>query len=321
MILLTGGTGFVGHHLASQFVFEGRRVRVLSRTPDRIVLPEGVSCVKGDLTNPASLSEALCDIDTVIHAGAVLQKGSTSDAQLEQVNAGGTAALARIARDAGVRRFVHISSAGVYGDGYTSSPHLENDIPAPATAYERSKLLAEQALVGALEGSKVQWTILRPQGLYGAKRPATAAFFRLVAQKKFWLHGPAHVVVHPTHIDDLASAVRKVLNCDDLHREILNIGGERWLDYCELIRLTGASLGHVPMQFRAPGWASQVAAVSVRAWGANSRPPALLARLSRTWINRAVSIEKARDRLGFEPLTLAEGIHQTATELRRNAQL
>jgi nucleoside-diphosphate-sugar epimerase len=320
LILLTGGTGFVGRHLASQFAFEGHRVRVLSRTPDRTVLPDGVSLVKGDLTDPASLRVAMCDIGTVVHAGAALQNGSRSHAELERVNASGTAALAQIARNAGVRQFVHISSAGVYGDGDTSSPHLESDTPAPVTPYEQSKLSGEKALVSTLEGSKVQWTILRPQGLYGANRPATAAFFQLVARKKLWLHGPANIVVHPTHIDDLASAVRLVLKRDDTHHEIFNIGGERWLDYRELITLTGAALGRVPIQLRAPRWTSQVVGLGVRAWSANSRPPDLLVRLARTWVNRAVSIEKARYRLGFEPLTLAAGIYQTATELLRDAE-
>lgn len=321
MILLTGGTGFVGRHLVHQFVADGRPVRVLSRTPGRIVLPDSVSWVQGDLTDPASLHAALRDIDTVIHAGAVLREGSTPNTALERVNTGGTEAVARVARDMGVRRFVHISSAGVYGGGYTASPHRESDTPHPVTPYERSKLSAEQALAMALEGSKVNWTVLRPQGLYGPDRPATAAFFRLVAHKRLWLHGPARVVVHPTHIADLAAAVRIVLDRDDLQQEVINIGGARWLEYYELISLTGARVGHVPYQFRAPRWTGHIATLTSRLWSAAGKPPALLERLSRNWINRAVSIDKARRLLGFEPLTLESGLDQTVAELRLGALL
>ena len=321
MILLTGGTGFVGHHLARQFVTDDRRVRVLSRTPGRIVLPDGVSWALGNLTDLASLRSALRDVETVVHAGAVLHDGLTPDTSLERVNTGGTETLARVARDMGVRQFVHISSAGVYGDGCTPSPHRESDIPVPGTPYERSKLSAEQTLITTLEGSQVNWTILRPQGLYGPDRPATAAFFRMVARKRLWLHGPAHVVVHPTHITDLTAAVRLVLDRNDLQHQVINIGGARWLEYSELISITGAFVGHLPYQLRAPRWTTQLAAVASRVWRVAGTPSAFVEKLSRTSINRAVSIEKAHRLLGFEPLALESGIDQTATELRRRALL
>jgi nucleoside-diphosphate-sugar epimerase len=321
VILLTGGTGFAGRHLALEFVAAGRQVRVLSRTPGRVILPDAVSWAQGDLTDPDSLREALCDVDTVVHAGAVLRDGLTPDIALERVNTGGTEALARVARDMGVRRFVHISSAGVYGDGRTASPHRESDTPVPGTPYERSKLSAEQALIATLEGSKVHWTILRPQGLYGPDRPATAAFFRMVAQKRFWLHGPAHVIVHPTHIADLTVAVRLVLDRNDLHHEVINIGGARSLEFQELISLIGVCVGRVPFQLSIPRWTRPLAALASQAWAAAGKPPALFARFSRAWVNRAVSIENARRLLGFAPVALEWGLDRTAAELRRQGLL
>lgn len=316
MILLTGGTGFVGRHLVSQLVADGRHVRVLSRTPGCVSLPDATSWAQGDLTDPASLRSALRDVDTVVHAGAVLREGLTPDAALDRVNTGGTRALAQIAREMDVGRFVHISSAGVYGDGCTPSPNRESDTPVPVTPYEISKLSAEQALVDTLGGSKVRWTILRPQGLYGSDRPGTAHFFRAVARRRLWLHGPAVVVVHPTHIADLTAVVRLVLDRVDLQHEVINVGGARSLEFCELISLIGARIGHVPFQLGAPRWTGQAAALAARAWRAIGDPPALLARLSRTWINRAVSIEKASRLLGFSPVALEWGLDQTVAELR-----
>lgn len=321
MILLTGGTGFVGRHLVQQFIADGHHVRVLSRTPGRIALPASASWVLGDLTDPDSLPAALCDVDIVVHAGGVLHEGSRSEASLERVNVGGTKAIARVARDSGVRKFVHISSAGVYGDGCTAAPHCESDTPAPVNPYERSKLSAEHALIATLEGSNVNWTILRPQGLYGPDRAATVDFFRAVATKRLWLHGPSRVVVHPTHIGDLTAAVQLVLDRNDLQHEIINIGGARWLEYCELVSLTGTSVGHVPFQICAPRWTRQIAAFTARAVRSVGRRHAPIERLSRAWINRAVSIEKARRLLGFEPLALESGLNQTATELRRRVLL
>ena len=321
MILLTGGTGFVGRHLATQFVADGRRVRVLSRAPAREVLPDAVSWAQGDLADPASLRAALRNVQTVVHAAALLHGGQMPDTAFEQVNAGGTESLARAAREMGVRRFLHIGSAGVYGDGFTATPHRESDVPGPGTPYERSKLSAERALATALEGSVVQWTILRPQGLYGYDRPETAAFFRAVARRRFWFHGPARVIVHPTHIDDLVAAVRLVVDREDLRGTLINVGGARPLEFRELISLIGKRVGHTPYQVSAPLPVARVAALAARAWAAAGKPPAMLARLSRVLINRAVSIEKARSLLGFEPVTLEWGLDRTAAELRRAGRL
>ncbi len=317
MILLTGGTGFVGRHLARGLIADGQEVRVLSRTPRRATLPDAVSWARGDLNDPESLRSALVGVDTVVHAGALLGDGSAPDPALERVNVGGTDAIARAARDVGIRRFVHVSSAGVYGNGDAELPHRETDPPAPSTPYERSKLSAEQSLAAALEGSPVRWTILRPQGLYGPDRPATDAFFRLIANKRLWLHGPANVIVHPTHIDDLAAAVRLVVGRRDLHGEVINIGGERWLEYRELILLIGARMGHAPVQISAPRWTAQACALVAVCWNAFATVPPRLEGLSRVRINRAVDIEKARRLIGFRPVTLERGLDRTAEELRR----
>lgn len=319
MILLTGGTGFVGRHLVQQFVADGGRVRVLSRTPGRIALPHGVSWIEGDLENPESLRSALQGVRVVVHAAAVLPGPQMSRDSLERVNVGGTESLALAAREAGVARFIHISSAGVYGDGTVPAPHRESDLPSPGDPYERSKLAAECALTAALAGSQVSWTVLRPQGIYGADRPATAAFFRDVARRRVWLRGPQRVLVHPTHITDLVAAVRLVIHHDELFGETINVGGARPVEFHELIAMIGARMGHTPLQLSAPRWTGRLARVTGRGLSLLRTPPAALARQGRAWINRAVNIDKARQLLGFEPVALEWGLDQTATELRRAA--
>ena len=321
MILLTGGTGFVGRHLARQLIADGRRVRVLSRTPGRVALPDAVSWAQGDLADVASLRVALRDVRTVVHAAAVLPSGQASDALLERVNADGTESLARLARDIGVRQFIHISSAEVYGDGYTAVPHLEGDTPHPGTPYQRSKLSAEHALTATFEGTDIRRIILRPPILYGPDGPATAAFFREVAHRRFWLHGPARAVMQPTYIADLAAAVRLVIDRDDLQHEVINVGGARSLEFRQWISLVGKRVGRTPFQLSAPRWTRRLGALAERAWRSAGQPPALLLRLARTWINTSVSIEKAREVLGFEPVTLEWGLDQTVAGLRKEGLL
>jgi nucleoside-diphosphate-sugar epimerase len=216
----------------------------------------------------------------------------------------------------GARRLVHISSAGVYGDGATANPHAEDDAPRPVTAYQRSKLASERALVAALEGAPTQWTILRPSLVYAPDSPATAALFREVARRRLWLHGPARALMRPAHVADLVRAVLLVIDRDDLGHEVINIGGARSVDFRELISMIGERVGRSPIQLSAPRWIRRPADVATRAWRSAGQPPALLLRLAREWINASVSIDKARRLLGFEPVPLEWGLDQTAMELR-----
>jgi nucleoside-diphosphate-sugar epimerase len=321
VILITGGTGFVGQALARQLAADGLAVRILSRHPNRVTPRMPVEWVLGDLTERTSLPPALRDVDTVIHLAAVVPAGLPPRADLESVNVGGTGALAEAAATAHVRRFIHVSSAGVYGDGARDEPHKENDPIAPTGPYERSKVAAERAVVDALEGSSVHWVILRPPGLYGPDRPATAQFFVDVAHRHVWLHGPVPALVHPTHVLDLVQALVRVLRCPELHAEVVNIGGERPVDFRELIALVGKRLGRDPLQISAPRWSRQVASGIASTWRLAAIPPAVIQRLSRAHVNRTVNIEKARRLLGFEPVTLDWGLDQTVTGLRARGRL
>ncbi|MGH7593482.1 MAG: NAD-dependent epimerase/dehydratase family protein, partial [Gemmatimonadales bacterium] len=94
MILLTGGTGFVGRHLLQQFVTDGHPVRVLSRAPSPVVRNPVVFWIEGDLEHPASLRTAVQGIDVVLHAAAVLPGPRTQDGAIERINVGGTESLA-----------------------------------------------------------------------------------------------------------------------------------------------------------------------------------------------------------------------------------
>jgi nucleoside-diphosphate-sugar epimerase len=312
VILVTGGTGFVGRSLVPRLVSAGHGVRVLSRASGTAGLPQSVQWAQGDLTRPATIRAALLGVDTVVHAAAVV--GGSDELLHQHVNAQGTAHLAAAAREAGVRSLIHVSSAGVYGDGTTATPHAEVDTPEPRTAYERSKLGAELALTEVLASSDVRWTILRPQGLYGPDRPATAAFFRTVARRRLWIHGPGQVIVHPTHVLDLVSAILLLLRRGDHQGEIFNIGGERAVHFRDLIEMVGRQMGRGPRQVALPALMGRWARLAQSLWPIGT--PALLDRLGRRIVNRSVSIEKIRAQLGFEPMALEFGLGQTAAALQ-----
>lgn len=317
MILVSGGTGYVGRALVQRLAARGDRVRVLTRRADEATLPPGVELARGDLSASEPPIEALRGVRSVVHLAAALPAEHVASSELERVNVAGTRTLAAAAAACGVRRFVHVSSAGVYGDSATLAPRTEDDVPAPRTAYERSKLEGEHALRAALEQSDVRWTILRPTGVFGAGRPATAALFREVAHRRIWLHGAARVIVHPLYVADLAEAIARCLADERVSGEVINLGGDRAVEYRELLTLIGSYVGRAPLHLSAPRWSGAIARALVR--GAAGRSVVAgsgrLARLAAPLVNRSVSIEKARRSLAFVPTALERGLETTAREL------
>lgn len=323
MILVTGGTGFVGSRLVAALSARGQPARVLTRTQGGQGDPgAGRQVAIGDLLKPATLAAALDGVTTVVHlAASVPRPGQSEDTFRANMEA--TRNLARAVRGSSVQRFVHGSSAGVYGDGTLETPHSENAPTNARTGYERSKRDAEEALTSELAGSRVRWVILRPAGIHGAGRPATLAFYRTVQRRKLWVHGPARVIVHPTHVDDVVHAILLALDRNDLEGETFNVGGERPMEYSGLIETIGRILGRrvvqvtpVPRAVRAGARALQGAAAFL------GRPPSeRVARLATPLINRAVDTSKARQLLGFEPVPLEESIRKAVDSFRRKGLL
>jgi nucleoside-diphosphate-sugar epimerase len=192
----------------------------------------------------------------------------------------------------------------VYGDGSGMEPQRESDPVAPRTWYEQSKLEAEAAIASELAESEVGWTVLRPAGVHGPGRLASARFYRRVRHRPLWVHGPATVLVHPTSVHDVVAAIDRTIGRTDLGGEILNIAGPRALTYPDLITLLGLRMGVRVFQVQVPG-----------------RLAPILARVTRPVVNRSVDTSKAERLIGYRPGPLEAGIDETIAWARRERLL
>jgi len=311
VILVTGGTGFVGRALVPALVGAGHRVRLLSRRPGQ---PQsGVEIVAGDLLEPSSLAPALDGVSDVVHLAAALPGEQATADRIRTVNVDGSRNLARAAALAGVGRFIHGSSAGVYGDGEDAIARSETASPTPATVYERSKLEGEHAVTSELDVARTGWIILRPSGVHGPGRAATAAFFRQVARRRIWIHGPARVIVHPTDVVDVVSAILLVLARTDIAGEVFNVAGPEAMTYPQLIEAIAAKLGVRPVQIKAPGPPVRALATLIAAAASTTGRRSLrrVESLRRAMVNRSLDISKARTILGFQPVPFGASLDAT----------
>lgn len=171
-ILVTGATGFIGTRLCELLIDQGHEVRGISRSGSGAVA--GVDYQANDFTHAHSTSESLRDIDCVIHLAGrahVLNKRNDETALYRVVNCDATVQFAREALEAGVKRFVFISSIGANGNQSARQRFTEDSIPAPVAEYARSKLEAEEGLKALLQTSDMQLVIIRPPLVYGADAP------------------------------------------------------------------------------------------------------------------------------------------------------
>jgi dihydroflavonol-4-reductase len=323
VILLTGGSGFVGQAVIPALLDRGYRLRLLSRRgPGGRTYP-GVDIRSGDLLDPSSLDAVLEGVDTVVHLAAALPVSSMPDDVMYAVNVEGSRNLARAAVRSGVHRFVHGSSGGVYGDGAEASPRSESAPPMPGTPYERTKLEGEAAAVSELSTGGVPWIVLRPSGVHGPGRLATAEFYRQIACRRVWIHGPARVIVHPTYVADVVSAILLALERTGIRDEVFNIAGPEPIEYTQLIASVARQLGVRPVQLHVPGppvrALARVASTALNLAGRGSVPA--IERLRRSTINRSLDTSKARRLLGFQPYPLLSGIEATIAWARAERRL
>ena len=199
-VLVTGATGFVGSHVAQAFVEAGHEVRCgLRATSDpRWISDLPVERVPLDLTGPEDLSQAVEDVGVVVHAAGLVKARRTSDYSL--VNTEGTRKLAAAAKEAGVRRFVLISSLAARGPDNTAA---RDDRDHPTSAYGRSKLKAEEVLRPF--GEQMEVITLRPAGIYGPRDAEILPLFKMA--REGWLILPSGPqVLQPVYVADMARA-------------------------------------------------------------------------------------------------------------------
>ncbi len=206
-VLVTGASGFVGRHLTAALLARGTPVRVATRHPDR--LPKEwagrVDIVAGSLTDKATLESAAKGASLVFHLAGEIQ----DPAVMQAVNADAARELARAARAAGARRFVHLSSVGVIGA--EEAGDVAEDAPChPKNEYERTKLEGERAVLEFACAAGFDAAVVRPTIVFGEgasrSRDSLLEWMRALQKGRFAFIG-GKAVANYVYVGDVVEAL------------------------------------------------------------------------------------------------------------------
>ena len=223
MILVTGGTGFVGGHIVRRLRVEGRPVRCLVREPGKAsgLANLGVELVRGDVADAESLKRATAGCEVVVHLVAIRQ-GKRED--FDRVMTHATVDLVTAARDAGVRRFVLMSALGT-GE--------ENQDLVP---YYRAKWEMEQTVTA----SGVEHVIFRPSFIFERDGGILPTFSRLVRLAPVTpVIGAGTKRLQPIWAEDLAAYFAAGIDHPDAANRTFELGGPdvvTWKEFWDRLR-------------------------------------------------------------------------------------
>ena len=200
-LLITGATGYIGSALTQYALTQNADVlTLLRRKPEKDFSAKFL--VPSDWENIQLLAKTMEGRDAVIHCAGLAHN---KQGDMWQTNLDLTAHLAQAARLAGVKRFVFISSAAVYGE---SGVYTINDEPFPTSEYGHSKFEAENEITVILSDSSTKLTIIRPPMVIGRNAPGHAASLRKLARTRLPLpFGALQVERAYIQIDNLVRVV------------------------------------------------------------------------------------------------------------------
>ena len=229
LIVLVGGSGFFGTHLAQELLSSGARLRIASRNPERAFKLKPlanlgqVQFARCDMTKPESLDRVVTGADAVVNLVGAF------DGNLDAVQGRGVGNLAKAAKAAGASAFVHVSAIGADAEG--------------ATAYARSKAAGEAAVLAAFPKA----TILRPSVLFGPDDNFINLFAGLIAAAPVMpVFGP-EAPFQPLFVDDAAQAVAAALgNVKEHGGKTYELGGPEVLTMLEINQRVAKAQGRSP---------------------------------------------------------------------------
>lgn len=283
MILITGGTGFIGAHLLKKL--KATKIRCLVRKD--ITLGDNVETVKGDLTDVKSLEEATKGVSVVVHLAAVIKSNKKED--FEKINIKGTKKLIEACIKNKVKRFIHISSYdAILNDRYD---------------YAYSKLKSEEIL----KNSGLDYLILRPTVVYGKNdKESLGGLFNIIKKYSFApVIGNGEYKLQPVYIDDLIKVILICLKSNNVNKTYF-IAGSEALTFNQIIDQMAKVLSKKVIRIHFPLWLLKIL---LKPYELLSKHPYLTyKKILAVTENKICDITQIEKEFNFRPMGFEEGL-------------
>lgn len=322
-VFVTGATGFIGVPMCHALAVKGHTVHALVRNPRKVsAIRHGqIRPAQGHLLDPDSLVEGMRSCDAVVHMAALARVWSRNPDEFHAVNVRGTVNVMNAALQAGVKRVVITSTAGVFGPSVDGRPVGEQTAPGTDhfTPYERTKAIADHE-AGTYTAKGIDVVFVHPTRVFGPgqlseSNTVTAMIDGYLKGKWRILPGNGKSIGNYVYVDDVVQGHLLALE-RGISGEHYVLGGEN-VSYNEFFDILKEQSGihhrlyHIPYNVMLS--ASMV--MDVLAWF-GVKPlitSGFVKKYNYDWIN---SSQKAVDELGYHPIPLEEGIAKTICWIR-----
>lgn len=318
--LITGATGFVGSHLAEACVSRGDSVSTIARSGSDTALLDGlgVTIHRGDLTDAATVQKALEGVEVVVHCAAKVGDWGPVE-EFRAVNVDALRGLLEASRGRGLKRFVHLSSLGVYAARHHHGTDETEALPDHhMDGYTQTKVEAERLALQYQRELQIPVVVLRPGFIYGPRdRTVLPRLVENIRKRKFRWLGGGRKALNSIYVGNLMDAIFLAVEKPEAVGQIYNLTDGEVVSKRRFIEalITGLNLPKPP-PVGLPLWLARLLAWNMERQARKNKdphPPRLTqARLKFLGLNLDFSIEKAKRELGYRPrVNFDQGIKQT----------
>jgi nucleoside-diphosphate-sugar epimerase len=322
-VLLTGGSGFLGSHVAEALRARGDEVRALVRRSSNTSHLTRLGCelAYAVLEKGEGLAAALEGVDAVVHCAGVVK--ARSPREFHEVNAGGTRHLVEAARAhaAGLRRFVYVSSLEAWGPSPDGVLATEDMPPRPTTNYGRSKLAGEEAVLAARDDLPV--TVLRPTGIYGPRDTEILQLFKIADRGVLPLINDRAATFTMVYGPDAAAACVSALDVEHASGSVYFVTDGNVYTWAQAAGIMEEAIGKkMWASFKIPSPLVTLAAIAGELKMKLTGKPEIVTREKLSMLTArhlVASSEKIQRELGWKPtLDFAEGARRTVSWYREH---
>lgn len=331
--LVTGGTGLLGSYLVERLQEQGHQVRALARRTSDIshLKTTGAEIVFGDIEDYDSLPPAVEGVDVVFHAAAKVTPGWGSWQEFEASIVKGTENLLRASAEAGVSRFLYVSSGSIYGKNCWGDNCADESTPCELpplsydTYYDYAKLQAEKLVLDYHKQGKLKVTVIRPGMIYGPRdRLHTDRVYRHMSMMRPLIVWPGKSNPWSAHVfvADVADYAILAATSDRAVGQVYNVAppnADRFRDYANaMIRAQGGPR----LQLTIPYALGYLWCALMEGWARLRRmkEQPYLTRSGLRFLNKGMFINgsKARRELGWEPKVSMDDGNRLYVQWRRS---